>query len=87
MLASGAIDGFVGYLAEPWEMPAGAVLAREAGIAIRDLDGQPFDERVNGVMAPRSFVAARDNVIEDLLECIRKAEAIRPGLTKLLNGG
>jgi myo-inositol-1(or 4)-monophosphatase len=87
MLAGGTIDGFVGYRAEPWEMPTGLVLAREAGIGVRDLDGRPFDERVDVAMAPRSFVAAREAVIEDLLDCIREAETIRPTMNRLLNGG
>jgi myo-inositol-1(or 4)-monophosphatase len=88
MLARGAIDGFVGYRAEPWEMPAGTILAREAGIAVRDLDGAPFDERVDRTMEPRSFVAGRADVIDELLDWARQAEAIRPELNKLLlNGG
>lgn len=87
MLARGAIDGFVGYRAEPLEMPAGTILAREAGMVIRDLDGSEFDEHIGGTEEPRSFVAGRPEVIDDLLDWVRRAEAIRPTLETLLTGG
>jgi myo-inositol-1(or 4)-monophosphatase len=77
MLSRGVIDGFVGYRAEPWEMPAGTILAREAGVQIRELDGSDFDEHIDGALAPRSFVAARPDVIDDLLDWVRRAAAVR----------
>lgn len=86
MLARGVIDGFVGYCAEPLEMPAGTILAREAGIVIRSLDGSAFDERIDGAIEPRSFVAGRPDVIDELLDCTLRAEAIRPALARLLDG-
>jgi myo-inositol-1(or 4)-monophosphatase len=86
MLARGAIDGFVGYRAEALEMPAGTILAREAGMVIRELDGSDFDDRIDGVEEPRSFVAGRPEVIDDLLDWARRAEAIRPTVETLLTG-
>jgi myo-inositol-1(or 4)-monophosphatase len=84
MLSRGAIDGFVGYCAEPWEMPAGTLLAREAGVLIRELDGSEFDEHtlVDGLCGPRlrgprSFVAGRPEVIDDLLGWVRNAKVLR----------
>ena len=87
MLASGTIDGFVGYCAEPWEMPAGTILAREEGVEIRNLDGSAFDEHAGAGIGPRSFVAARPEMIDELLELARRAEAMRPGLERLLRDG
>src|SRR5215472_704095 len=84
MLARGAIDGFVGYCAEPLELPAGTILAREAGMVIRGLDGSRFDERMDGAIEPRSFVAGRLEVIGDLLDWVRHAEVIRADLGRLL---
>ena len=87
MLAGGSIDGFVGYRAEPWEMPAGTILARERGVEIRNHDGAAFDERAGSAIAPRSFVAARVDMIDELLDLVRRADAMRPGLERLLRGG
>jgi myo-inositol-1(or 4)-monophosphatase len=84
MLARGAIDGFVGYCPEPWEMPAGTLLAREAGVAIRGLDGAPFDERL--AAGPQSFVAARAEMLDDLLDSARRALTIQQRLATLLRG-
>ncbi|MGW1195237.1 inositol monophosphatase family protein [Streptomyces sp. NPDC002536] len=59
MLARGDIDGFVGYRAEAVDLPAGALLAMEAGVEIRTLDGGPFPGGVTGPDTDRSFVAGR----------------------------
>ncbi|WP_327085720.1 inositol monophosphatase [Nonomuraea sp. NBC_01738] len=73
MLARGDIDGVVGYRAEAVDLPAGALIAREAGIEIRALDGSPFDERVDGQADDRSFVAAHPRLLPSLLEVARAA--------------
>jgi myo-inositol-1(or 4)-monophosphatase len=84
MLARGAIDGFVGYRPEPWEMPAGTLLAREAGVAILGLDGAPFDERLAAVFERQSFVAGRPEMLGDLLDWARQGVAMRQRLATLL---
>jgi myo-inositol-1(or 4)-monophosphatase len=86
MLARGAIDGFVGYCPEPWEMPAGTLLAREAGVAIVGLDGSRFDDRLEAVHERRSFVAGPPEMIGDLLDWAREGEAIRKKVATLLPG-
>ncbi|MFF8972026.1 inositol monophosphatase family protein [Streptomyces sp. NPDC014995] len=68
MLARGDIDGFVGYRAEAIDLPAGALLAREAGVAVRHLDGREFGGGFLGPDTGRSFVAARPEVLPHLLE-------------------
>ncbi|MFE0146686.1 inositol monophosphatase family protein [Nonomuraea sp. NPDC059007] len=77
MLARGDIDGMVGYRAEAVDLPAGALIAQEAGMEIRALDGSPFDENVNGTAADRSFVAAHPDTLPTLLPLL--TSATRPG--------
>src|SRR5262249_1052392 len=68
MLARGDIDGFVGYHAEAVDLPAGSLVAAEAGLAIRTLDGGPFDDECLAGTAERSFVAGHPDRIPELLE-------------------
>lgn len=76
MLARGAIDGFVGYHAEPIDMPAGSLIAREAGAVVHRFDGSCFDERIDGPRE-RSFVAGPPHVIPELLAMVRAAGGVR----------
>ncbi|WP_460070005.1 inositol monophosphatase family protein [Streptomyces sp. YKOK-I1] len=77
MLARGDIDGFVGYRAEAIDLPAGALLAREAGVTLRHLDGRDFPASFTGPDTDRSFVAARPETLPALLELA--AHAFTPG--------
>ncbi|HWE90955.1 MAG TPA: inositol monophosphatase family protein [Pseudonocardiaceae bacterium] len=75
MLARGDIDGFVGYRAGIVDLPAGALIAREAGITIYDFDGSPFDD---GVGRPEDdqhldFVAGPPDTVSDLLVMVKAA--------------
>jgi myo-inositol-1(or 4)-monophosphatase len=72
MLARGDIDGFVGYRAEPLDLPAGSLIAREAGIAVRDFDGRPFDEHIDRP-DDLNFVAGPPGLINDLLDMVHAA--------------
>jgi myo-inositol-1(or 4)-monophosphatase len=82
MLARGDIDGFVGYHAEAVDLPAGSLIAAEAGLAVQALDGEPFDGRVGGT-AERSFLAAHPDRIPVLLGLARAAEELRPAVRAL----
>lgn len=73
MLARGDIDGFVGYCAEAVDLPAGALLAQEAGMEIRALDGGPFPEGFEGPPQDRSFVAGPPEAIPSLLALVGSA--------------
>lgn len=73
MLARGDIDGIVGYQAELIDLPPGALIAREAGVEIRGLDGGPYDLGIDRPAARRCFVAARPGMMERLLETTRAA--------------
>ncbi|MCC2273950.1 inositol monophosphatase [Streptomyces sp. ET3-23] len=72
MLARGDIDGFVGYRAEAIDLPAGALLALEAGAEIRALDGGPFRAGVTGPDTDRSFVAGRPEEMPRLLDLVNR---------------
>lgn len=67
MLARGTIDGFVGYRAEGLDLPAGALLAAEAGVELRTLHGEVFRPGFAGSGADRSFVAARTDTLDYVL--------------------
>ncbi|MBO2465687.1 inositol monophosphatase family protein [Actinomadura violacea] len=68
MLARGDIDGIVGYLPEIVDLPAGALLAAEAGAELRRLDGSPYELGIDRPPSELSFVAARPELLDRLLE-------------------
>ncbi|GAA2580346.1 inositol monophosphatase [Actinomadura fulvescens] len=67
MLARGDIDGIVGYRPELVDLPAGALLAEEAGAELRALDGGPYRPSIELPPAERGFVAARPELLGRLL--------------------
>jgi myo-inositol-1(or 4)-monophosphatase len=75
LLARGDIDGFIGYRAESVDLPAGSLIAREAGLVVCDFDGQPFDDRID---QPRdhNFVAGHPQAISALLDMVRSADGV-----------
>jgi myo-inositol-1(or 4)-monophosphatase len=75
MLARGDIDGFVGYRAGVVDLPAGQLIAREAGIAIYDLDGSPFNDGVGRPEDNRrlDFVAGPPDTVSELLVMVKAA--------------
>jgi fructose-1,6-bisphosphatase/inositol monophosphatase family enzyme len=83
MLARGDIDGFVGYRPGAIDLPAGSLIAAEAGFSVVTLSGDPFDESVSDA-GLRSFVAGHPARIPELLRLVRAAEATKSGLRSLL---
>ncbi|MFF7455623.1 inositol monophosphatase family protein [Kitasatospora sp. NPDC008115] len=75
LLARGLIDGFVGHRAEEIDLPAGLLLATEAGLEVRTLDGGPFSARTGRPEAARSYVAARPEALPYLLDLVARASA------------
>ncbi|MFJ8478130.1 inositol monophosphatase family protein [Kitasatospora sp. NPDC094011] len=73
MLVHGGIDGFVGYRPEEIDLPAGSLLAAEAGLAVRRLDGSEFSHRIGQRDTDRSFVAGRPEAIGHLLDLVARA--------------
>lgn len=73
MLARGDIDGFVGYRAELIDLPAGALLAAEAGVEIRGFDGNAFPGCPDGPDTGRCFVAGHPRMVPYLLEAVAAA--------------
>jgi myo-inositol-1(or 4)-monophosphatase len=83
MLARGDIDGIVGYQAEAVDLPAGALIAKEAGIEVRRLDGGPFDDRIGLAAQDRSFVAGHPANIARLTRLVAAAGKITPQVAGL----
>ncbi len=79
MLARGAIDGIVGYRAEAVDLPAGALIAAEAGMSVCRLDGSSFDDRIGTGCDDRSFVAGHPEVIGRLLDLVQAARRVEQG--------
>ena len=60
-VAAGRYDGFWEFGLRPWDMAAGIVLAREAGVIVKDLDGGE-DPLPSG-----NIIAAAPRVLEEML--------------------
>jgi myo-inositol-1(or 4)-monophosphatase len=76
MLSRGVIDGIVGYQPEEIDLPAGALIAAEAGIVIRTLDGAPWGGRLGESAQQRSFVAGRPEVFAALASLVASASEV-----------
>lgn len=83
MLARGDIDGIVGYRAEAIDLPAGALIATEAGLSLCGLDGRPFDWRIGLQAQDRSFVACHPANVERLTALVAAAGRIAPQVAEL----
>ena len=74
MLARGDIDGIVGYLPEIVDLPAGMLVAAEAGAQLRRLDGAPYELGIDRPPSELGFVAARPELLDRLLETTAKID-------------
>ncbi|WFE40518.1 inositol monophosphatase family protein [Micromonospora sp. WMMD998] len=83
MLARGDIDGIVGYHPEAVDLPAGMLLAAEAGMAVRALDGGTFDDKYGSPADRRSFVAGPPETIDRLVKLVTAAQWIEPQVRRL----
>jgi myo-inositol-1(or 4)-monophosphatase len=82
MLARGDIEGFVGYRAGFVDLPAGSLIAREAGVQIVDFAGAPLDERrqLDGNV---DFVAGPAGALPELVVMVKAADEVTvTGLTE-----
>jgi myo-inositol-1(or 4)-monophosphatase len=61
--AAGVYDGFFELRLSPWDVAAGALLLREAGGRLSDLDGG------NGWFASGNVLAGNPSVVADLVRC------------------
>jgi myo-inositol-1(or 4)-monophosphatase len=68
-LAEGRIDGVAIMSNKPWDTAAGAIIAREAGARIVDVDGSPHTS------ASRATIAANPALLPDLLKMITDVES------------
>jgi myo-inositol-1(or 4)-monophosphatase len=58
-VAAGRFDGFWEVKLNPWDVSAGALLIEEAGGAVSNLDGGPFDSRLGEVVASNGRIQAQ----------------------------
>lgn len=66
-LADGKVDAAVTLSNKPWDTSAGAIIAREAGAAVVDLDGSDHTTR------SRATVAVAPNLLQEVLELVKSA--------------
>jgi myo-inositol-1(or 4)-monophosphatase len=84
MLARGDLDGIVGYQAEGIDLPAGLLIAAEAGMTVLNFDGEPFDARIGLPQKERCFVAGHPDQVERLLALVTAADRVEPTVNELL---
>lgn len=65
--ASGRLDGSLCFSNKPWDTAAGTLIAREAGLAVLDLDGTPHSTTSTGTLA------APGQIADELLELLSAA--------------
>lgn len=63
-VAAGRADGFWEYSLKPWDMAAGAIICREAGAVVTDVNGRPWD------CSCASILAANPALHAEMLELI-----------------
>lgn len=75
--AAGVFDGFFEFRLSPWDIAAGALLVREAGGEVRDLDGG------DTFLASGNVLAGPPGVLEELAEAVGRhaGEALVDRLT------
>ncbi|WP_093167207.1 inositol monophosphatase family protein [Sinosporangium album] len=77
MLARGDIHGIVGYRTETVDLHAGVLIAQEAGMTVRALDGGPFDGTAPAGEEGSSFVACHPAMLDELLRAAADAARVR----------
>lgn len=60
LVASGQVDGYYERGLQPWDLAAGALVAREAGARVEGLHGGPPGERLVLAAGPALFAALHD---------------------------
>ncbi|SDI56308.1 inositol monophosphatase family protein [Nonomuraea jiangxiensis] len=66
-VAEGKIDANIMLSNNPWDTAAGAIIAREAGATVVDLDGSPHS------MTAHATIAASPKLVADLIDLIAEA--------------
>ncbi|MGW4803739.1 endonuclease/exonuclease/phosphatase family protein [Kitasatospora sp. NPDC004272] len=82
MLARGDIDGLVGYGIGEIDLYAGALIAAETGLTLREFSGRPFHGRLGADGTRHWLLAGRPDAVDGLEELLsgadRTAGADRP---------
>ncbi|MGC4937561.1 inositol monophosphatase family protein [Kribbella sp. DT2] len=67
LVSDGSLDAAIMFSNKPWDTSAGAVIAREAGAVVVDVDGSPHD------VASRATIVLAPGVADELLPLIQQA--------------
>lgn len=84
MLARGDIDGIVGYRIGEIDLHAGALIAGEAGLAIRKFSGDPFVSRLRDMGDDQCIVAGSSHIVGDLAEMVVTGDRLAGPLGNLM---
>ncbi|WP_405177123.1 inositol monophosphatase [Nocardia sp. NBC_01377] len=76
MVSRGDIDGFVGYRAGLVDLPAGSIIAREAGVRITDWAGAPLDDRIDPDGGEIDFLAGSAEIVGELATLVKSADGV-----------
>jgi myo-inositol-1(or 4)-monophosphatase len=68
-LAEGKVDATIILSNQPWDVAAGAVIAREAGATVTDIDGSDHD------LSSTATLAAAPALINEILALVRRSAA------------
>lgn len=69
-IASGNIDCYAIDYLQPWDIAAGALLIREAGGVVMNINGGEYD-----ILKPDVIAAGSEKLAQRVLEIVRKVEA------------
>jgi myo-inositol-1(or 4)-monophosphatase len=71
-LAAGRLDASITLSNHPWDMVAGAIIAKEAGASVIDIDGTDY------TLGSSNVIACGPGITEPLLALIRESLALPP---------
>ncbi|HLH78060.1 MAG TPA: inositol monophosphatase family protein [Candidatus Binataceae bacterium] len=79
-VACGRLDGFWEFGLKPWDVAAGALIIREAGGRVTNLDGSPLDLAAGRILAANRYLhgAMRQALAGALPEAQRRQDANQP---------
>eukprot|EP00957_Ditylum_brightwellii_P191368 14570594-Ditylum_brightwellii.AAC.1 len=69
-IAAGRLTAHFGYDLSSWDLCAGALLIKEAGGLVTDLDGSPY------VLETRNMLCSNGRVHDEILDILREADAV-----------
>lgn len=73
-ISSGNVDGYCIEYLKPWDIAAGAILIREAGGVVMNVNGGEYD-----ILKPDIIAASSEKLAQRMLEIVRQVgERVNP---------